>query len=220
MEAARKYLIMAILAAVPIIIFAPGLIVYYPYEITMITTQKENPNSLWGGHLNNSIIFLSPNSFKVLPSIEGDFLQPSNKRNYKLIGDISSNASIVFAILNNDSFHEFLRNSSAPVESLLRKDIAAGQTEHFSVPITDNGFYYYLFVSNEAYQNSMITFNLNETWSYDVITPDLRFSIIKGVVPPVAVFGGALVMAISLMKLRKIASEIPESQVGQQQLGT
>lgn len=220
MEAARKYLIMAILAAVPIIIFAPGLIVYYPYEITMITTQKENPNPLWGGRLNNSIIFLSPNSFRVLPSIEGDFLQPSNKRNYKLVGDILSNASIVFAILNNDSFHEFLRNSSAPVESLLRRDIAAGQTEHFSVPITDNGFYYYLFVSNEAFQNSMITFNLNETWSYDVITPDLRFSIIKGVVPPVAVFGGALVMAISLMKLRKIASEIPESQVGQQQLGT
>lgn len=220
MEAARKYLIMAILAAVPIIIFAPGLIVYYPYEITMITTQKENSNPLWGGHLNNSIIFLSPNSFKVLPSIEGDFLQPSNKRNYKLVGDISSNASIVFAILSNDSFHEFLRNSSAPVESLLRRDIAAGQTEHFSVPITDNGFYYYIFVSNEAFQNSMITFNLNETWSYDVITPDLRFSIMKGVVPPVAVFGGALVMAISLMKLRKIASEIPESQVGQQQLGT
>ncbi|MBO3803410.1 MAG: hypothetical protein JTT11_05995 [Candidatus Brockarchaeota archaeon] len=212
LEAARKYLISAILAAVPIIIFVPSIIDYYPYEISLSTTQVEKSNTLWGGYLNNSVIFLPPNSAKVLPSIEGDFLQPASKRNYQLVGDAFSNASVTFAILGNDGFQEFLRNSSAVVEPLLRRDVAAGQTESFSVPVSDDGLYFYVFVSRELAQNAMVRFNLNETWTYDVVTPELRFSFFKGLVPPVAVFGGAIVLAVSLVKLRKIASETPEPE--------
>ncbi|MGQ9515033.1 MAG: hypothetical protein ACUVTL_08315 [Thermoproteota archaeon] len=220
MEEARKYLILAIVSAVPIILFVPSLIEYYPYEVGMSTTQVATSNPLWGGRLNNSIINLTPKSFIVLPSIEGDFLRPKGKRNYELVGDVYSNVSTIFAILDNNSFQEFMRNSSNVVESLLRRDVSAGQTEHFSVPLTDDGFYFYILISEDQSQNAMIRFNLNETWSYDVVTPILRFSILKGIVPPVAVIGGALVLAISLIKLRKIASEIPEHQAGQPQVGT
>lgn len=205
MEAANKYILMAIVGAVLIIIFFPTLVPYYPYDISMKATYVTISNPLFGGNPNINSLVIAPMSFRVLPSDKGDLLKPSGKSNYKLVGNVFSNASIIFMILDNSSFSEFMMNSSATVLSLLTKEISPGKTVNISLSLTNNGLYYYVFLSREPSVNTLLRFNLNETWSYEVIVPDVRFSILKGILPPVAVFGGATLMTISLVKLRRIS---------------
>jgi len=208
LEAASKHLLMAVVGAASIIIFFPALVPYYPYDVRTKTTYVTISNPLFGGTPNNNSLVLAPMSFRVLPSDKGDSLQPSGKRNYKLVGDVFSNASVIFMILDNSSFNEFTRNSSAAVLSFLSREISSGQTVNVSLSLTNDGLYYYVFLSRESSVNALLRFDLNETWSYEVVVPDVRFSILRCIVPPVAVFGGAVLMAISLVKLRRIASAI------------
>jgi len=205
LDAANKYLLMAVVGAVSIIIFFPALVPYYPYQVSMKATYVTISNPLFSGSPNINSPIVSPMSFRVLPSDKGDSLQPSGKRNYRLVGDVFSNASVIFMILDNSSFNKFMRNSSAAVLSLLTREISPGQTVNVSLSLTNNGLYYYVFLSRESSVNALLRFDLNETWSYEVVVPDVRFSILKGIIPPVAVFGGAVLMAISLVKLRRIA---------------
>lgn len=214
MEQARKYLIAAIAGAVLVVIFAPTIIDFYPYDITFRRYYVSSSNALWGGVLNNSVLLVPSELALVLPSYQGDFLQPSGKRNYSLIGSVSSNVSLVFAILDNDSFNEFRINTSVIVSPLLRRDIARGESANFTLSLTNNGVYYYIFASNEPSFGALVRFDLNETWEYEVIEPELQFSIVKGILYPVAIIGGASLLAISLLRLRKIAAEVPEPPPG------
>lgn len=214
MEKARKYLIAAIVGAILVIIFAPTIIDFYPYDITLMRYYVSSSNALWGGVLNNSALLVSPDSALVIPSSQGDYLQPSEKRNYSLMGSVSSNVSLVFAILDSDSFNEFRINTSVIVNPLLRRDIARGEMANFTLSLTANGFYYYIFVSTEPSVGASVRFDLNEMWEYEVIEPELQFSIIKGILYPIAIIGGASLLAISLIRLRKIAAEVPEAQPG------
>ena len=130
------------------------------------------------------------------------------------MGRISSNVSLVFAILNNESFNEFRMNTSVIESPLLRRDIARGEGANFTLSLVDNGVYFYVFASNEPSLGSLVTFDLNETWEYEVIEPILQFSIVKGILYPVAIIVGASLLAISLFRLRKIAAEVPEAPPG------
>jgi hypothetical protein len=208
---ARIYLITAIIGAALVILFAPPLIEYYPYDVTLKRTYVASSNALWGGSLNNSLISLPPFTYIALPSDQGDFLQPAGKRDYALTGSVYSNVSLTFAILDNSSYVAFKGNSSA-FTSLLRRDVASGETAQFSLPLTNNGIYYYLFLSKEPSAGALVKFNLNETWTYEVLEPEVQFSIMKGILPPLAVIVGASLLVVSLLKLRKIASEAPEAQ--------
>jgi hypothetical protein len=207
---ARNYIITAIIGAALIIPFAPALIEYYPYDFTMRKTYVASSNALWGGYLNNSLLYLPPVTYIVLPSDQGDFLQPAGKLDYSLTGSIYSNVSLTFAILDNNSYVAFKGNSST-FSSLLKKDVASGETAQIALPLTNNGLYYYLFLP-KVQSGALVKFNLNETWTYEVLEPEIQFSIIKGILPPVAVIGGVSLLVVSLLKLRKIASEAPEAQ--------
>jgi len=211
LEQARKYLIVAIVGAMLIVVFSPTIIDYYPYDVSFRRYYVSSSNPLWGGVLNNSVIHVLPRFALVLPSYQGDFLQPSGKRNYSLMGSVSSNVSLVFAILDNESFAEFRMNTSVIESPLLRRDIARGERANFTLSLTNNGVYYYVFASNEPSFGSLVNFDLYETWEYEAIEPILQFSIAKGILYPVAIIGGALLLAISLFKLRKIAAEVPEA---------
>jgi hypothetical protein len=220
LETARKHLFLAIVGAALVVAFIPALIEYYPYDVKLKTVYVRTSNALWGGVLNNSALILPPTTAIVLPSVEGDFLQPSGKHDYVLMGDVSSNASMVFAILDNNSFNEFRRNTSAIVNPLIRNDIVRGQRVNITLPLANNGPYFYLFLSRESSANVEVGFNLNETWSYPVIEPETQFSIVKGILPPVGVSAGGVLLALSLLKLRKLATEAPETQAGDQPVGT
>ena len=212
MEPARKYLIAAIVGAVLVIVFVPTIIEYYPFDVTLRRYYVSSSNALWGGVLNNSALLVPPEFALVLPSYQGDFLQPSGRRNYSLMGGVYSNVSLVFAILDNNSFNEFRRNTSVIVSPLLRRDIASGGSANFTLSLTENGVYYYIFVSREPSVGASVKFDLNETWEYEVIEPELQYSILKGILYPAAIIGGASLLAISLLRLRKIAAEVPEAQ--------
>lgn len=214
MEQARKYLIAAIVGAVLVIVFVPTIIEYYPFDVTLRRYYVSTSNALWGGVLNNSAILVPPNMTLVLPSYQGDFLQPSGKRNYSLIGSVYSNVSLIFAILDNDSFNEFRSNTSAIVSPLLRRDIARGESVNFTISLADNGVYYYIFASREPSIGAFGRFDLNETWEYEVIEPELQYSVLKGILYPAAIIGGASLLVISLLRLRKIAAEVPEAPPG------
>jgi len=214
LEQARKYLIVAIVGAVLIVIFSPTIIDYYPYDVSFKRYYVSSSNPLWGGVLNNSIISVPPGLALVLPSYQGDFLQPSGKRNYSLMGSVSSNVSLVFAILNNESFNGFRMNTSVIESPLLRRDIARGESANFTLTLMDNGVYFYVFAFIEPSFGSLVTFDINETWEYEVIEPILQFSIVKGILYPVAIIVGASLLAISLFRLRKIAAEVPEAPPG------
>lgn len=214
LEKARKYLIAAIIGAVLVVIFAPTFIGYYPYDVTLKKTYVASSNALWGGALNNSLFSLPPHSFLVLPSDQGDFLQPAGRRNYSLAGSVYANVSLIFAIIDNNSYMAFTRNSSVITNPLFRMDIANGETGNISLPLTNNGVYYYIFLPKGSSVGTLVKFDLNETWEYEVLEPELQFSIIKGILPPVAVIGGASLLVASLLKLRKIATEAPEPQPG------
>lgn len=75
-----------------------------------------------------------------------------------------------------------------------------------------DGLYYYLFQSRELSAKALVRFGLNEIWSYELIRSDAQFSVLKGIVSSVAVFGGGALLAVSLIKLRRISSEIPKAQ--------
>jgi len=214
LEQARKYLIAAIVGAVLVIVFVPTIIDYYPFDVTLRRYYVSSSNALWGGVLNNSALLVPPELALVLPSYQGDFLQPSGKRNYSLMGSVYSNVSLVFAILDNNSFNEFRRNTSVIVSPLLRRDIARGESANFTLSLTDSGVYYYIFASREPSVGAFVRFDLNETWVYEVIEPELQYSIVKGILYPAAIIGGASLLAISLIRLRKIAAEVPEAQPG------
>jgi len=87
-------------------------------------------------------------------------------------------------------------------------------TSSGSLPLTENGLYYYLFQSRELSAKALVRFGLNEIWSYELISSDAQFSVLKGIVSSVAVFGGGALLAVSLIKLRRISSEIPKAQAG------